>query len=596
MKNIFTFFILLTLTCTSFAQKQDTSRAWFEKLIRCKSASEVQTLIKHSKLSPAPAEKFLTEQTALNGLKPHSATMTSTSSESKKTFTYDNQGRLTEIQSDDVYPEYQMTSSSKTVISFDGQGRRSGITMLSLFGGNWIEQMKATFTYDGKGDMVQQVGTSLTDSGWVMSDRTSITYDDRHNPLTVTEEEFDYNTQKFGYKTRHSYTYDSNNRQLSYLDEFYIDGQWVKSNFSETTYNSNGDVLTQFSGQYQNGMIFGSKIIYEYNGQGHISSMTSQMIMGETIMNLQKVLVSYGAFQSPEELIYQMWSGEAWVNTSRQTVKYLAFEKPLVLYNYTWALDKWFMNQKDTCMYDANGNLLEKLETEFDGTAWVNDSRNVFTYDSRNNKLTETRESWKTTQWVIMERTTCTYDDKNQMRSKIYDIAGTGWELLPSYKMLYDYDIAGNRIMTARFGWKDGSWTAADGNLETELLWDIIDQEVLAYLFFYGDGNKLVIDYGFPSGVEDENGHTVASYRLGQNYPNPFNPSTTISYELPKVSAVELKVFDVLGREVATLVNSEQAAGTHTVSFNASNLSSGIYICRIKADGFTASQKMMLVK
>lgn len=87
-----------------------------------------------------------------------------------------------------------------------------------------------------------------------------------------------------------------------------------------------------------------------------------------------------------------------------------------------------------------------------------------------------------------------------------------------------------------------------------------------------------------------------SDFKLEQNYPNPFNPSTTISYQLPASSAVSLKVFDMLGREVATLVNARQDAGRYQVSFNAASLASGIYFYRLQAGAFTQTNKMMLVK
>lgn len=93
-----------------------------------------------------------------------------------------------------------------------------------------------------------------------------------------------------------------------------------------------------------------------------------------------------------------------------------------------------------------------------------------------------------------------------------------------------------------------------------------------------------------------------ASYELSNAYPNPFNPSTMISYSLRDEGRVSLKVYDILGSEVATLVNETKPAGTYEVEFNASNLPSGVYIYRMsvgssgKAGGYTASKKMLLVK
>jgi hypothetical protein len=85
-------------------------------------------------------------------------------------------------------------------------------------------------------------------------------------------------------------------------------------------------------------------------------------------------------------------------------------------------------------------------------------------------------------------------------------------------------------------------------------------------------------------------------YSLEQNYPNPFNPSTTIEYSLPQNGFVTLKVFNVLGKEVATLVNGQNEAGKHTINFDASALNSGVYFYKIKSGNFTETKKMILLK
>jgi hypothetical protein len=86
------------------------------------------------------------------------------------------------------------------------------------------------------------------------------------------------------------------------------------------------------------------------------------------------------------------------------------------------------------------------------------------------------------------------------------------------------------------------------------------------------------------------------SFSLGQNYPNPFNPSTEIDYALASAGHVRLTVFDILGREVARLVDAEEPAGAHRVRFNANGLSSGVYIYRIQTEGFVQQKRMMLLK
>jgi hypothetical protein len=85
-------------------------------------------------------------------------------------------------------------------------------------------------------------------------------------------------------------------------------------------------------------------------------------------------------------------------------------------------------------------------------------------------------------------------------------------------------------------------------------------------------------------------------YALEQNYPNPFNPSTTIKYGISERSFVELRVYDILGREVASLINEEQDAGYYNIEFNANNLASGVYLYKLTAGEFIETKKMILLK
>ncbi len=96
--------------------------------------------------------------------------------------------------------------------------------------------------------------------------------------------------------------------------------------------------------------------------------------------------------------------------------------------------------------------------------------------------------------------------------------------------------------------------------------------------------------------VGDALGEVPASFALSQNYPNPFNPSTTISYQLPVVSDVKLVVYDVLGREVATLVNGVEEPGSKSVVWNATGVASGVYFYRLWAGDFVQTRKLLLLK
>lgn len=92
------------------------------------------------------------------------------------------------------------------------------------------------------------------------------------------------------------------------------------------------------------------------------------------------------------------------------------------------------------------------------------------------------------------------------------------------------------------------------------------------------------------------NSNPVSRYSLTQNYPNPFNPSTTISFAIPERSIVSLKIYDLLGKEIATIVSEELMAGTYKWIWNAENFASGIYFYRLQAGNFTETKKLILLK
>jgi aminopeptidase N len=117
-----------------------------------------------------------------------------------------------------------------------------------------------------------------------------------------------------------------------------------------------------------------------------------------------------------------------------------------------------------------------------------------------------------------------------------------------------------------------------------------------------GEPMSIVFDPGnwilktIQSVTEVKNLEVPFEYSLGQNYPNPFNPSTTISYQLPEKELVTIKIFNILGKEVATLVNEEKPAGKYELEFSADNLVSGVYFYKLQAGSFVETKKMILIK
>ena len=161
-------------------------------------------------------------------------------------------------------------------------------------------------------------------------------------------------------------------------------------------------------------------------------------------------------------------------------------------------------------------------------------------------------------------------------------VSGNDWQTISN-------DITGNNETWSQFGLDLSNY--ADSTIRLGF-----------YFTSNGGGNyegwyidDIRID-GIVTGIGNIQNEIPNNFNLFQNYPNPFNPTTKINYEIPKRSFVTLKVYDVLGKEVATLVNQDMSAGSYEINFDASELTSGIYFYRISAGSFTETKKMILLR
>jgi hypothetical protein len=220
---------------------------------------------------------------------------------------------------------------------------------------------------------------------------------------------------------------------------------------------------------------------------------------------------------------------------------------------------------------------------------------------------------------------------QDESRNKVYK----AWSEILRLRMADDIFSSGATDVSLNLGpslktyWleKDGEYAYIAANLDTETREAslLMPKDTVYYDFWTGNTIQTEIINGDPRypitmepgsfkifttkkfdkpsegglvvSVDEFEDNLPSATLLEQNYPNPFNPSTTINYFLKNPSRVEISVFDMNGRKVATLVNAANTnSGWHQVSFDASNLSTGIYIYRLKADGISVSKKMTLIK
>jgi hypothetical protein len=145
--------------------------------------------------------------------------------------------------------------------------------------------------------------------------------------------------------------------------------------------------------------------------------------------------------------------------------------------------------------------------------------------------------------------------------------------------------------------WIDAGFINGNGNINVPVNYEFVDKNIPAGNYKY---RLKQIDYNGNFEYHNLSAEVIvgtpSKFELSQNYPNPFNPTTNISFGMPVNSKVTIKIYDISGREIITLLNDTKAAGYYTVMFDASGLSSGVYFYKIQTEGFSDIKRMLLVK
>ncbi|HEY9164595.1 MAG TPA: T9SS type A sorting domain-containing protein [Candidatus Kryptonia bacterium] len=278
-----------------------------------------------------------------------------------------------------------------------------------------------------------------------------------------------------------------------------------------------------------------------------------------------------------------------WVNSDSFTFTYDARGDELTYLLELSESGQWTDFSCDTSTYDANGHLLTHLYGVWQNGQWTDQESDTYTYDAKGNKSTVLLESWEG-HWVDSLNYSYTYgSNENELTWLIQQWQNGQWANYERDTLAYDAN--GNLTLYLHERWSGSSWTPSVGSG----LFDHPYVDVNGNFFDY-EGYEVTFTYALITAVQPGKSNLPGSFSLEQNYPNPFNPTTTIKYQLAMNSNVTLKVYDVLGREVETLVNERQSAGSHNLTFNASNLPSGVYLYRLQAGTFTQVKKMILMK
>ncbi len=361
--------------------------------------------------------------------------------------------------------------------------------------------------------------------------------------------------------TKVEFLYDTQRKLSSYVHSTWDGNKWIPDWREIKTYNSEGKLLTSINeDQFGNQWKPNTRQTYTYDSLGR--------------------QVNY---------LIEQRKDEQWNNSIRDSSIYDSLGNEIESISENWVDTCWLYSSKITISYLENGLKASYLIEKWSDNNWNKNIEGVFEYNAQENLITTTVRQWNGTEWLISARATITYENNNRTEQRIQIWDSTQW--INSDRMVFSYDENSCRKNGKYEIWSNEHWLPAIG----PIVFDVTDEFRIGFIT-----NEINFYYSSATEVSGE-GTTLKAFKLFQNYPNPFNPTTKIKYSVPsnvnhRASNISLKVYDVLGREIATLVNEEKLAGEYEVQFDGSGLPSGIYFYQLKAGEYVETKKFVLMK
>jgi Secretion system C-terminal sorting domain len=357
-----------------------------------------------------------------------------------------------------------------------------------------------------------------------------------------------------------TYTFDVEGYELAQVDEQWTNGSWVKVDSVSYTYDGLGNVYSVLEDLWTNGQWVNDwRDTYAYDEYGNTSSVLEELwTNGQWVNHLryENITDANGYILSG---VTETWLDNQWVNVGSTAYTYYGSGRVFTEVNQQWGNSQWVNVDSTIDTYSGSGQLLTQTEEHWTNNQWVNFDSTAYAYDMDGNSLTQLDEQWTADRWTNVDLTSYVYDPNGLETSAKHEI------------------------------WKDSLWIPADGNLYFS--------DGVGDYSYYNECTITTIYANTATGVVSDAAAIPSQFALSQNYPNPFNPSTMIQFTVPSNGHAVLKVFNVLGQELATLFDGAATAGEyHRATFDASRLASGIYFSRLEFGGKMQIKKMMLLK
>ncbi len=537
----------------------------------------------------APSARKITAMTTGSRFVIDTATVYAIADTTRRIFSF-NANSLMTVERFQKYAGGTWIDTRRLTYSYDDRDHMIGSLHEIRINGTLQPDSRETYVYDARGNPaadLREVRDSVTNT-LVLSNRSIFLYDAHGNPLLEQYEAVTTGTIQRG--TRLTYARDAAGNELHYCEETWKGG-WAPSSRRTITRDGQGHPLSEITQRQQNGdWVNGMKKEYTYDTRGNLLIETREYwwdgawlpstrdtwvydVQDSVILAAREVGFG-GAYQNGERYIlsYEMgrfrsgrmeeWTDNAWVPYHRWTVDYNSVGDPIVTTGWWW-----------------------------DGRNWTFSSQRRSTYDAARRLTEEFTEYWQEGRWMGGGRATWAFDGRGDPTITQYMSIDSLGETIYGYREMTAYDQQGMPARLTYEAWADGGWQPADQS------WAIHDSSNGMPSPFNRSTHNEYVFTGYRvelrSSAIGPDPAGPLSILLLQNYPNPFNAGTVITYSLPVSGIVRLAVFDLLGREVARLVDGPQGPGTFTARFEATQLPSGVYFYRLHAGAFAETKRML---
>jgi hypothetical protein len=561
-------------------------------------------------------------------------------------YSYDAAGNLEQFVSQSWYEEAWL-NYVKYVYTYDAQNRQLSFTHIKWFSGDWQNVRRFSYAFDEAGNESQDLLELWGGAAWVGANRTSFEYDSLSRRINAVSQTW---ADTVWVNTQH----DSTSYNEAGLPATMITQMWqlvgkLWQNYTSTVVDYNllgGETVRVNRFWVDTVWVDTTRVVSAYDPQGHLLSASRQAYDGSQWRDDSHDLYAYDAFWNVTSFVTQSWSGSAWLNTIQYVYTYDEHHNRLTELSQRFDGVDWLNKSLNTRAFDAIGNMISEIRQVWSGYYWTSIARYLYSFEGPTQAF-DVQAKWnivsvpltvsdytKTAVFPTATSEAFAYDH-GYVASPVLEHGRAYWMKFPTAQSITFMGVSRSLdTIDVAEGWN------MIGSLSTSIpvanIGSIPDSIVTGSFYGYGGGfqpsgtldpargywvkveqaGRLVLDGSLSSPPANrirvrDTGETPppppdasalsgnggpTEYQLDQNYPNPFNPSTTVSYALRTGGRVDLRVYDLLGRVVAVLAAGRQDAGMHSVTWNASDVPSGIYFYRLTSGSYVQCRKLLLLR